>query len=118
LLKCKYEKSKPHIKVTYFPVLFQHCDNAPCVKAGQGAVYKREDGLVVFDPENAKGNKNLVDACPYGTKPRVYYRGLPKKYVAGTVYDPVKKEVIIGTSVTLKGEADTFSITTKHYGDF
>ncbi|NTU89657.1 MAG: oxidoreductase, partial [Actinobacteria bacterium] len=30
------------------------------------AVYKREDGLVIVDPEKAKGNKALVDACPYG----------------------------------------------------
>jgi hypothetical protein len=43
-----------------------HCDNAPCVAAGKGAVEKREDGIVVIVPEKAKGRKDLVEACPYG----------------------------------------------------
>ena len=34
-------------------------------KAG-GAISKREDGIVLIDPEKAKGHKDLVDACPYG----------------------------------------------------
>ena len=36
-------------------------------------------------------------------KPRVYYLGLPKKFIAGTVYDPKEEEVVIGATVTLKG---------------
>jgi hypothetical protein len=43
-----------------------HCDNAPCVAKGEGAVTKREDGIVIIDPVNARGRKDLVDACPYG----------------------------------------------------
>jgi NAD-dependent dihydropyrimidine dehydrogenase PreA subunit len=31
-----------------------------------GAIYKRDDGIVIIDPEKAKGQKDLVDACPYG----------------------------------------------------
>ena len=54
----------------------------------------------------------------YGTKPRVFYRGLPKKFVAGTVYDPTDKEVVIGAKVTLDGEAGTYSATTDDWGDF
>jgi Fe-S-cluster-containing dehydrogenase component len=172
--------AKPHVKVTYQPTLCQHCDNAPCIKAAPEAVYKREDGLVIIDPEKARGNRNLVDSCPYnaiyfneelslpqkctgcahlidrgwpisvprcmdnchldvilfgeedeldldgaevlhpeyGTKPRVYYRGLPKKFVAGTVYDPADKEVVIGASVTLAGAAGSFSAVTDDWGDF
>jgi len=52
-------------------------------------------------------------------KPRVYYLGLPKKFIAGTVYDPVEEEVIIGATVTLKpkaGKAQTAQ--TDSYGDF
>ena len=52
-------------------------------------------------------------------KPRVYYLDLPKKFIAGTVYDPKEEEVIIGASVTLKpaaGKAQT--IQTDAYGDF
>ena len=36
-----------------------------------------------------------------GAKPRVYYLNIPKKFIAGTVYDPVEKEVIIGATCTL-----------------
>ena len=32
-------------------------------------------------------------------KPRVYYKGLPKKFIAGTVFDPKADEVIIGGTV-------------------
>ena len=41
-----------------------------------------------------------------GLEPRVYYRNIPKKFIAGTVYDPVKKEVIRGAACTL-GRART-----------
>jgi NAD-dependent dihydropyrimidine dehydrogenase PreA subunit len=34
--------------------------------AGEGAVYRREDGLVIIDPEKAKGKREIVDSCPYG----------------------------------------------------
>jgi hypothetical protein len=29
-------------------------------------IHKREDGVVIIDPVNAKGRRDLVDACPYG----------------------------------------------------
>ncbi|MDR1712635.1 MAG: carboxypeptidase regulatory-like domain-containing protein, partial [Coriobacteriales bacterium] len=54
----------------------------------------------------------------YGTKPRVYYKGLPKKFVAGTVYDPEAEEVYIGATATLSGDAGTFSAQTDDWGDF
>lgn len=31
-----------------------------------GAVYRREDGIVIIDPEKSKGHREIVDACPYG----------------------------------------------------
>ena len=48
----------------------QHCENAACEAAGNGAVYRRDDGIVMIDQDKAKGNRALVDACPYGT---IYY---------------------------------------------
>ena len=52
--------------VAYLPLPCMHCDNAPCIKAAtNGAVYKREDGIVIIDPVKAKGQKQLVEACPY-----------------------------------------------------
>ena len=57
----------PLIDVAYLPVPCMHCDNAPCIKAAKGgAVYKRKDGIVIIDPEKAKGQRNIIDACPYG----------------------------------------------------
>jgi Fe-S-cluster-containing dehydrogenase component len=178
----QYERgNRPHVKVTYLPVLCQHCEDAPCMKvARDGAVYRRDDGLVLIDPEKAKGQRQIMKACPYncvywnealdipqkctgcahlldgnhpisvprcvdnchidvitfgeeseldltgtevlhpeyGTKPRVYYRGLPKKFVAGTVYDPNAQEVYVGAKATLVGEAGTFTATTDEWGDF
>ena len=57
----------PQIDVAYLPIPCMQCDNAPCIKAAQnGAVYKRDDGIVIIDPIKAQGQNHLVDACPYG----------------------------------------------------
>jgi Fe-S-cluster-containing dehydrogenase component len=56
----------PAIDIAYVPTMCNHCDNAPCVAKGGGAVKKRDDGIVLIDPVKAKGRKDLVDACPYG----------------------------------------------------
>lgn len=56
-----------HVDVVHVPVMCNHCDDAPCVKAGSdGAVRQRADGIVIFDPVKARGRRDLVDACPYG----------------------------------------------------
>lgn len=171
-----------HIRVSYVPYLCNHCENAPCMDAAKdGAVYRREDGLVIIDPVKSKGQKQIVDACPYhvvywneqleipqkctgcahlidskqpisvprcmdnchmdvimfgeeselgldgteevlhpeyGTKPRVFYRGLPKRFVAATVYDPDIMDVVEGAEVKLEGEEGTFTTTTDGWGDF
>lgn len=57
----------PVVEASYLPVTCNHCDNPPCMKAAKdGAVRKRDDGIVIIDPVKAKGQKQLVDACPYG----------------------------------------------------
>ncbi len=54
------------LKMDYIPVMCQHCEEAPCMAAGpEGAVYRRDDGIVIIDPEKAKGHKEILDACPY-----------------------------------------------------
>lgn len=58
--------SVPKVKVSYVVELCQHCGDAPCMKAAPDAVYRRDDGLVIVDPEKAKGKRELVEACPYG----------------------------------------------------
>jgi Fe-S-cluster-containing dehydrogenase component len=56
----------PMVDVAHVPRLCNHCDDAPCVKAGQGAVKKRDDGIVIVDPVAARGRRDLVASCPYG----------------------------------------------------
>jgi Fe-S-cluster-containing dehydrogenase component len=56
----------PTIDIAYVPTLCNHCDNAPCVAKGGGAISKRDDGIVLIDPVKAKGRKDLVESCPYG----------------------------------------------------
>jgi tetrathionate reductase subunit B len=177
----------PKVKVAYRPHLCMHCDDAPCMKACEveGALYKREDGLVIIDAVKCTGCKSCVDVCPYGViffnenlnlaqkctgcahllddgwaeprcadacptfaikmydegdpeakgliskaevwlpelkdevKPRVYYLNLPKKFIAGTLYDPVEEEVVIGAKATLKAaDGTTCATETDAYGDF
>jgi len=174
----------PKVKVSYLPRLCMHCDDAPCMKtcAVDGAVYKRQDGLVLIDPEKCTGCGDCVDSCPYDviysndkshiaqkctgcahllddnwteprcvdscptdaisfgeesdlkdliakaevlkpetmTRPRVYYIGVPRKFVAGTVYDPVLKEVIIDAKCTLidMDGRNALTVNTDNFGDF
>ena len=51
-------------------------------------------------------------------KSNVYYVGLPKRFIAGTLYDPNAKDVITGATLTLTGEGQTLTKTTNHWGDF
>ncbi len=54
------------VKVASIPIPCMHCENAPCEKASlNGAVVHRGDGIVLIDPVKAKGQKQLVEACPY-----------------------------------------------------
>lgn len=155
----------PKVKITYHHSMCQHCDEAPCISAcKQQAIYKRDDGIVIIDPEKCAGRKDCIDACPYpgviyfnevlnitqkctfcahlldrgwkeprcvevcpndalrfgeedelneligraellmpesGTKPRVYYLGLPKPFVTGDVYDAKKDAYITNARVVL-----------------
>jgi tetrathionate reductase subunit B len=190
----------PKVRVAYRPHLCMHCDEAPCMAAcpTEGAIYKRDDGLVIIDPVKCTGCHNCVEACPYKTiyfneelniaqkctgcahlldegwkeprcvdacptgtlrfmdeteakellensasqdrghssrpsafggvspqlvaqtKPRVYYLNLPGRFIAGTVYDPKEKEVIIGATCALteQGTGKVFTTETDDFGDF
>jgi Fe-S-cluster-containing dehydrogenase component len=57
----------PMIDVANLPLSCMHCDDAPCIKnAKNGAVYKTQSGIVIIDPEKARGQKEIVKSCPYG----------------------------------------------------
>jgi tetrathionate reductase subunit B len=54
-----------------------------------------------------------------GVKPRVYYLNIPKKFVAGTVYDPAEKEIVEGATLTLTGaDGASYTATSDGFGDF
>ena len=58
----------PKVKIAYTPQPCMHCQDAACIKAAHNnAVYRREDGIVLIDTEKSQGQKQLVEACPYGS---------------------------------------------------
>ncbi len=63
----EHERGKfPRVRVDYVPLPCQQCRDAPCVtSAAGGAVYRRPDGIVVIDPDRAKGHPEIVASCPY-----------------------------------------------------
>ncbi len=52
----------PHVDVSYLPSMCNHCDDAPCVVHGNGAVIKRDDGIVIIDPAKAKGRRDIAES--------------------------------------------------------
>ncbi|MCV9963221.1 oxidoreductase [Pararhizobium sp. BT-229] len=57
--------SAPMVDTTYLPVMCNHCDDAPCMKYAGDAIRKRDDGIVIIDPEKARGRKDILGSCPY-----------------------------------------------------
>ncbi len=171
----------PKVKMHYIPTLCNHCDDPACMKAcPDGAIVKRDDGLVLIEPERCTGCEDCVAACPYGViyfndellvaqkctgcahlldngyklprcveacptdalafgeeeeladliagavvlkpesgcRPRVYYRNIPGKFITGTVYDPVEREVVIGARCLLTSGGKLLETFTDAYGDF
>ncbi len=61
------EGTYPDTKMSFLPRPCQHCHKAPCVKVcPTGARFKREDGLVLTDPDKCIGCRYCELACPYG----------------------------------------------------
>ncbi|MEM3955361.1 MAG: 4Fe-4S dicluster domain-containing protein [Candidatus Bathyarchaeia archaeon] len=77
----KRERGKfPYVKVSYMPILCMQCEDPKCMRvAKNGAVYKRDDGIVIIDPVKAVGQKEIVDACPYGAVSWNDEKKLPQK---------------------------------------
>lgn len=70
----------PVIDVAYLPMPCMHCADAPCIRAAADrSVFRRPDGIVIIDPEKARGRKDLVKSCPYGAVWWNEEKGLPQK---------------------------------------
>jgi Fe-S-cluster-containing dehydrogenase component len=66
-IRRKERGAYPLVDARFMPVMCNHCDDAPCLKAARGgAVRKRPDGIVIIDPVKSRGQRQIVDACPYG----------------------------------------------------
>jgi Fe-S-cluster-containing dehydrogenase component len=62
------EKGKhPYVKVYPVPLLCMHCGKAPCIDACPipECIYRKENGVIIVDPDKCDGCKDCVDACPY-----------------------------------------------------
>ena len=58
--------STPKVKVDYIAVPCLQCAYAPCVdRCTDGSVYRRPDGIIVIDPEKAKGKRDILSTCPH-----------------------------------------------------
>lgn len=56
----------PDLSMYYLPVPCMHCAKPPCLDAcPTGAIYKREDGIVVVSEEMCNGCQVCIPACPY-----------------------------------------------------
>jgi len=173
--------SMPKVKIHYIPQMCNHCEKAACMEVcDHGAIYRRDDGFIILDPEKCKGCGKCMKACPYdaiyknddlkicqkctgcthlldngyklprcveacptdaltygeeadmqsfivgatvrmpetGLHPKVFYRNIPGKFIAGTVYDPIDKEVVIGARCRATNGGKTVEVISDEYGDF
>ena len=56
----------PLAKRSFIPVICNHCQDPPCLRAcPSGATTRREDGIVLVDQDICIGCKACIVACPY-----------------------------------------------------
>ncbi len=64
------------------PVPCMHCEDAPCVDGcPTGASFKREDGIVLVDPDKCIGCKFCMVVCPYGVRNYNEEKGVVEKCI-------------------------------------
>jgi len=57
----------PDARMTFLPMLCNHCEDAPCVQAcPTNALERRPDGIVDYHQDDCCGTRACMNACPYG----------------------------------------------------
>jgi Fe-S-cluster-containing dehydrogenase component len=80
----------PNTRLTYLPVLCNHCAEAPCVDVcPTGASQKLADGTVWVDPDQCIGCRFCMTACPYNA--RFFNYGKPEPYNPEIGYTPYEE---------------------------
>lgn len=67
----KTEGKFPDVKYAAFPVLCNHCTDAPCIKAcpvTPKAMHKHQNGITMHNNERCIGCRQCQQACPYSTE--------------------------------------------------
>lgn len=79
----------------YFPVLCNHCNDAPCVQAcPTKATFSRDDGIVLMDFHRCIGCRFCMAACPYGAR-SFNYRN-PEPFIAKIDPDfPIRSKGVV-----------------------
>jgi tetrathionate reductase subunit B len=76
-------------------------------------------GAITFGEESELDLSGSETLHPeYGLTTRVHYKNLPKRFIAGTVYDPDQEEIIKDATCTLTGDGVTSTVKTDGFGDF
>ena len=56
----------PNLMMHYQPKLCMHCAEPPCIDACPlGAIYRRDDGIVLVNTDRCDGCQTCLSACPY-----------------------------------------------------
>jgi len=88
----------PKVRIEYWPTLCNQCSTASYMTAAPDEVYRREEGLIIIDPEKSKGMKTLVGSCLYGQSITTRNWACPRNAQAArtysTRYDPALRRYI------------------------
>ena len=103
-------------KTVNVPMSCMHCEDAECVTVcPTGASYKRDDGIVLIDPEKCMGCNYCSWACPYGARELDQIEGVMRKCTlcVDRIYDEALPEAERQPACVLACPTHA-----RHFGDF